>query len=119
MMISKNFYLQTLDVVVNVYTFCTFKILYNQQIRTICTSKFCFFQIRMICTSNVHSFLLNFHDFVLQRNQISQQVQNICTSNVHNFPLNFHNLVRSTIFISIKISRFCMFNNFEIFIKSG
>ena len=50
-----------------IYTilFCTFKILYNQQIRTIYTSKFCFLQIRMICTSNVHNFLLNFHDFVL------------------------------------------------------
>jgi len=32
-----------------------------------------------------------------QRNQISQQVRIICTSFVHNFPLNFHDLVHSLI----------------------
>ena len=37
--------------------------------------------------------ILNF-----QQNQISQQVWNICTSNVHNFLLNFHELEHSVIF---------------------
>ena len=45
--LEKFEFVKKFELVEQFYTilFCTFKILYNQQIRTICTSKFCFFQI--------------------------------------------------------------------------
>jgi len=104
-----------------------------------------FLQIRMICTSNVHNFPLNFHDFVLSMKTNFSTSLTICTFNIHNFPLNFHDLLRSSIFhqiftnlyikqiwiflliqtfytsnvqkFSIEFSWFCKFNKFKILNK--
>ena len=65
---------------------------------------FVFFQIRMICTSNVHNFLLNFHDFVL--------------STKSNFSTSLEYLYIKCTQLSIEFSQFGTFNNFDFPLRS-
>ena len=166
MMTSKNFYLRTLDVVVNVYTFCAIQnvvvnvwqlmIMYIQLLQLLLSTRCCCYCLKFNYSLVLAKFIWNqflifsllffvatyehlidsihidlfkphkpttlsqknhmapkartrhmntqknhmvpwvFTVLYIQRIQIFKQIHTICTTNVHTFPLNFHYFVLST-----------------------